>query len=156
MPWSFFIIIAQPILDCLNCKMHCYCAKVIVCVIANQNSGLIMLSYNKCQVFLVIFCNHALVLRLCSSCHSKLHHESICVGVNQHFRINLLVFSQLDCCLIGWIFLAIRSTCSQKYSAYVITYCSLSVDVRISPCESAMFTYSAFLMIAWNPLLLPF
>lgn len=123
MPWSFFIIIiAQPILNCLNCRMHCYYAKVILCVLANQNVGLRMLAYNKCQVFLVIFCNHTLVLRLYSSCHSKLHHESICDGMNQHFIINLPVFSQLDCYLIGWIFLVTWSSCSQRYNAYMITY----------------------------------
>lgn len=93
-------------------------------------------------MLLIISHNRISVLRLCSSCHSKLHHESNCVDVNQHFIINLLLFSQLDWCLIGQILLSTwSSACSQEYGAKM--FCSSECqDLSMKICCVYFFHFS--------------
>lgn len=47
MSWCFIVAAAQPILDCLSCKMCCYYAKAMLRVLSNQNSGFTVQSFNE-------------------------------------------------------------------------------------------------------------
>lgn len=47
MSWCFIVAAAQPILDCLSCKMCCYYAKAMFRVLSNQNSGFTVQSFNE-------------------------------------------------------------------------------------------------------------